>query len=73
MPLLTDHEDKSRYTAPPDTDFEESRYNTAAILAYVESWIPGYTADSYTLEEVREILAAAADKIKNEHSGIDTI
>lgn len=50
---------------------DDTRYTTAAILAYVESWIPGYTADTYRIEEVRDILQAAADNILDEENGIE--
>lgn len=70
---MPESEDLCRYTAPPDNDPEEPRYSTSEILAYIDSWIPGYTADSYTLDEVREILRDAADNILDEYHGIDTI
>ena len=70
MPL---DEDLRRYTAPPDNQPDEPRYSTAGILAYIDTWIPGFTADSYTLDEVREILRDAADNILDEYHGIDTI
>lgn len=70
MPL---DEDLRRYTAPPDNPPEERRYSTSDILDYIESWIPGYTSDSYTLDEVREILKEAADNLADEDSGIDTV
>lgn len=50
---------------------DDTRYTTAAILAYVESWLPGYTADTYRIEEVRDILQAAADNILDEENGIE--
>ena len=70
---MPESEDLRRYTAPPDNDPEEPRYSTAGILAYVESWIPGYPSDTYTLDAVREILQAAADSLTDEEHGIDTI
>jgi len=70
MPL---DEDLRRYTAPPDTLPDEPRYATCTILAYVESWMPGYTADSYTIEEVAEILNSAFDNLLDDDFGIDTI
>lgn len=70
---MPESEDLRRYTAPPDNDPEEPRYSTSEIIAYIDSWIPGYTADSYTLDEVREILRDAADNILDEYHGIDTI
>jgi hypothetical protein len=70
---MPESEDLSRYTAPPDNHPDEPRYSTAGILAYVESWIPGYTADSYTIEEVAEILNSAFDNLTDEDHGIDTI
>lgn len=70
---MPESEDLRRYTAPLDNDPEEPRYSTSEIIAYIDSWIPGYTADSYTLDEVREILRDAADNILDEYHGIDTI
>jgi hypothetical protein len=73
---MPESEDLSRYTAPPDNHPDEPRYSTAGILAYVESWIPNcpyYSSDSYTLEEVREILHEAAANLTDEDHGIDTI
>lgn len=70
---MPESEDLSRYTAPPDSEPEEPRYSTADILAYVESWIPGYPSDTYRLEGVRVILQAAADSLTDEEHGINTI
>lgn len=70
---MPESEDLRRYTAPPDHPADDPRYSTSGILAYVESWIPGYTADSYRLEEVRDILRNAADSLTDEENGINTI
>jgi hypothetical protein len=73
MPLLTEHEDTTRYTAPKDPTPENSRYTESQILSYVKSCLPGYTADSYTIEEIQEILRGAALYIADDEVGIDTI
>jgi hypothetical protein len=73
MPL---DEDLRRYNAPPDNPPDPPTYSTAGILAYVESWIPNcpyYSSNSYTLEEVAEILRDAADNLTDEDHGIDAI
>jgi len=71
---MPESEDLSRYTAPPDSIPEPPTYSTAGILAYVESWIPNcpyYSSNSYTLEEVAEILHEAADNLTDEDYGIE--
>jgi hypothetical protein len=71
MPL---DEDLRRYNAPPDNPPDPPTYSTAGILAYVESWIPNcpyYSSNSYTLEEVREILHEAAANLTDEDYGIN--
>jgi hypothetical protein len=71
---MPESEDLRRYTAPPDNPPEPPTYSTAGILAYVESWIPNcpyYSSNSYTLEEVREILHEAAANLTDEDHGIE--
>jgi hypothetical protein len=70
---MPESEDLTRYTAPPDNQPDEPRYSTAGILAYIDTWIPGWTADFYTLDEVRDILKEAADNLTDEDHGIDTV
>jgi hypothetical protein len=73
---MPESEDLRRYTAPPDNSSEAPTYSTAGILDYVESWIPNcpyYSSNSYTLEQVREILLDAAANLTDEDHGIDTI
>ena len=71
--MNTQYEDERRYTAPPDNDPEELKYSTSEILAYIESWIPGYPSDTYTLNAVHDILQAAVDRLTDEEYGINTI
>jgi len=73
---MPESEDLSRYTAPPDNPPDPPTYSAAGILAYVESWIPNcpyYSANSYTLEHVREILLDAAANLTDKYHGIDKI
>jgi len=69
MPL---DEDLRRYTAPPDELPEEKLYSTAGILAYIESWLPGWSGH-YRIEEVRDILKDALINLTDEDTGINTI
>jgi hypothetical protein len=74
MPLLTDHEDKSRYSAPPDDNEpkDPNEYRSAHILHYIHKSIPDHDRD-YDIEEVIEILQYAIQYIHDEEIGIDTI
>jgi hypothetical protein len=65
MPLLTDHEDTNRYTAPPDNEPDPNEYQAAHI-------IPDHDRD-YDLEEVIQILEYAIEYIRDENIGIDTL
>jgi hypothetical protein len=73
MPILTDHEDTNRYTAPPDNEPEEPTYSTEGILAYIKHWIPDHSSHDYTIDEVRYILQAATDCLLDKENGINTI
>jgi hypothetical protein len=73
MPMLTDHEDTSRYSAPPDLEPEEDTYLLSQIMRYVESCCPHEYNYPYTIEEVIAILEQAADDIRDEEIGIDTV
>jgi hypothetical protein len=73
MPMLTDHEDASRYSAPRDLDPDETTYLLSQILRYVESHCPGPYNQHYSIEEVQQILWEASHFISDEELGIETI
>lgn len=73
MPLLTDHEDQSRYTAPPDSDPDQPTYLLSQIIRYVESCCPHPYHYHYTIEEIREILLDASRYLTDEETGISTL
>jgi hypothetical protein len=72
MPLLTDHEDTNRYTAPPDNEPDPNEYQAAHIIHYIHKSIPDHDRD-YDLEEVIQILEYAIEYIRDENIGIDTL
>jgi hypothetical protein len=67
------HEDQTRYTAPPDSTPDEPTYLLSQILRYVESLSPHPYNHHYTIEEIREILLDASRYLTDEETGIDTI
>lgn len=72
MPLDTQYEDQTRYTAPPDSQPDELQYTPAQIRAYLESWIPDQES-YYTIDEVTNILHEAANSIHDEELGIESL
>jgi hypothetical protein len=67
------HEDQTRYTAPPDSTPDEPTYLLSQILRYVESWATHPYNHHYTIEEIRQILATAAAAILDEDHGINEV
>lgn len=71
--MLTEYEDTTRYSAQRDLDPEEDTYLLSQIMRYVESCCPHEYNYPYTIEEVIAILEQAADDIRDEEIGIDTV
>jgi hypothetical protein len=70
---MTEPEDPTRYTAPPDPPIEEPTFTGDLILQYVSVWLPMGKHHAYSLEEVRDILLEAAEMIGFDHFGINAL
>jgi len=73
MPLITNYEDTSRYTAPPDELPEEKRYTREQVMAYIDSCFPDEkNKKDYSVSDTLIYLKDCVDDINNEIWGLDT-
>lgn len=73
MPLLTEYEDQTRYSAPPDSNLEEPTYLISQILRYVESLGRLPYNYHYTIEEILDLFNDASDNLTDPDIGIDSV